>query len=464
MVTEQDQRSTSLGARAARNLATTTKTAPQMEAISPRWLLRMLPWVDVEAGTFRVNRVRVLGDAYDRVALPMVDGQAVIDADTIASLPMFAGLDRSVAEKLAAEFDTEHIEAGGNVFGQGDPGDRLYIVVRGKLDIRATDVGGGHVSLGLLQDGDYFGEMALLNGAPRNATVTALRPTTLASLSRAAFDKLLKGRPAVRATFQELAEARLAGRHEVQANLMAGHDGEPDLTATYVDYQEHPREYTLSVVQTVLRAHTRITDLYSSPMDQLREQLRLTIESMRERQEWEMLNNEDFGLLHNVKRSMRIPTRTGPPTPDDLDELLARVWKEPAFFLAHPRAIAAFGRECTLRGTPPPTIDVFGSPMITWRGVPLVPTDKIGITGTSDALTSRILLMRVGEERQGVVGLHQPRLGDPKLPSLVIRANGVDQKGVANYLVSLYFSIAVLTDDALGSLEGVEIGRYRDRF
>ena len=53
---------------------------------------------------------------------------------------------------------------------------------------------------------------------------------------------------------------------------------------------------------------------------------------------------------------MTLSTRTGAPTPDDLDELIARVWKEPAFFLAHPRAIAAFGRECTRRGVPPPTV------------------------------------------------------------------------------------------------------------
>jgi CRP-like cAMP-binding protein len=464
MITDQERVGSSLGVRAARNLATTTKTAPQMEAISPRWLLRLLPWIDIEAGTFRVNRVRVLGDTHDRVAMPVVDGKAVVDADALLSLPLFTGLDRTVAQRLAGEFQTEQVAAGTDVFSQGDAGDRFYVVARGKLDIRSSDIGGGQVSLGLLQDGDYFGEMALLDDLPRNATVTALRPTLLVSLTRAAFTRLLARRPEVRALFEEVAEARSAGRREMEASLMAGHDGEPDLTATFVDYEEHPREYSLSVVQTVLRAHTRITDLYSSPMDQLREQLRLTIESMRERQEWEVLNNAEFGLLNNVGRTMRIPTRTGPPTPDDLDELLSRVWKEPAFFLAHPRAIAAFGRECTLRGVPPPTINVFGTPMLTWRGVPLVPSDKIGVAGSHDSLTTTILLMRVGEQRQGVVGLHQPRLGDPKLPSLVIRSNGVDQKGIANYLVSLYFSAAVLTEDAIGALDGVEIGRYRDRF
>ena len=93
---------------------------------------------------------------------------------------------------------------------------------------------------------------------------------------------------------------------------------------------------------------------------------------MKERQEWDLINHADFGLLGQAEPWMRVRSRTGRPTPDDLDELLARVWKKPGFFLAHPRAIAAFGRECTRRGVPPPTVNLFGSPFLTWRGVPFV--------------------------------------------------------------------------------------------
>ena len=215
-------------------------------------------------------------------------------------------------------------------------------------------------------------------------------------------------------------------------------------------------------VQTVLRAHSRVTDLYRSPMDQLKEQLRLVLEACRERQEWELLNNHGFGLLNNTAPSQRLPTRNGPPTPDDMDELLSLVWKEPAFFLAHPKAIAAFGRECTRRGVPPPTVGIYGAQFLTWRGVPIVPSDKIGLDKSGGDATTSILLMRVGAERQGVVGLHQPSIGDPKLPSVAIRFNGIDSRGVASYLVSLYFSAAILTDDAIGVLENVEIGQYHD--
>ena len=91
-------------------------------------------------------------------------------------------------------------------------------------------------------------------------------------------------------------------------------------------------------------------------------------------------------LRHAGQRRPRAdhPHADGPPTPDDLDELLTKVWKEPAFFLAHPLAIAAFGRECTSRGVPPPTVSLFGSQFITWRGVPLIPSDKVGVEGEQD--------------------------------------------------------------------------------
>ena len=153
-------------------------------------------------------------------------------------------------------------------------------------------------------------------------------------------------------------------------------DTDPDLPETFVDYEEHPREYFLSAITTVLDVQTRVSDLYSRPFDQIQEQLRILIEKVKETHESELINNPEYGLIANVAPSMILPTRTGAPTPDDLDELIARVWKEPAFFLAHPEAIASFGRECTRRGVPPPTVNVFGSPFLTSRGLPLAPSDR----------------------------------------------------------------------------------------
>jgi hypothetical protein len=295
-----------LGVEAARQLGVVTKTVPMMEQITPRWLISFLPWVPVEAGRYRVNKVK-----------PTAPG-------------------------------TRTVECG--------PGEEVLL---------------------------------------------------------------------------------------------------PEI---YVDYEENPREYTLSAVTTTLDVHTRISDLYRSPHDQIREQLRLIIEKIKERQERELVNNKGYGLLSSVAADMRIKTRKGAPTPDDLDELIARIWKEPAFFLAHPRAIAAFGRECTRRGVPPPIVTLFGSPFMTWRGLPLVPCDKLPV----EAEKTSILLLRTGEQKQGVVGLFQPGLAGEVSPSLTVRFMGIDHKAIASYLISLYCSIAVLTEDALGVLEDVDVSQYHE--
>jgi hypothetical protein len=317
----------SLNIKTARNLAHTTKSVPMMEEITPRWLLTFLPWVAVEAGTYRVNKRKKIQGADEKAC------------------------------------------------------------------------------------SNEYGEKAI--------------------------------------------------------ELISGHHGEPVLPHTFTDYEENPREYPLSLVQTVLRIHTRVSDIYNNPINQLQEQMRLTTEAMKERQEWEMINNPEFGLVHSVAPSMRLQTKKGIPTPDDMDELLARVWKKPAFFLAHPKAIAAFGRECTRRGVPPATVNIYGSPFITWRGVPIVPCDKLLVNGQSwtdcHEGNSSILLMRVGESPQGVVGLHQPGIPDSQhSPSLSVKFAGIDNQSIASYVLSLYFSTAVLTDDALGMLENVEVGYYHD--
>jgi hypothetical protein len=306
MATEE-ARSPALGPTAARNLATTTKTPPQMLEITPRWLVQLLQWVPVEAGSYRVNKVK---------------GESPVD-------------------------------------------------------------------------------------------------------------------------------------------MVCSVQGEKELPESFVPYEEKPREYTLSAISTIINVQTRVSDLFSSPMDQVREQLRLAIESVKERQESELINNSEYGLLTNAAATMRIKTRKGAPTPDDFDELIARVWKEPAFFLAHPRAIAAFGRECTRRGVPPATVTMFGSQFLTWRGLPIVPSDKLDVTGGANGKTS-VMLLRVGEKKQGVVGLVQPGIPGEQTPGLTVRFMGINRKAIAQYLVSLYCSAAILVEDALGVLEDVEVGNYHE--
>ncbi len=456
----------SLSTGAARQLATTTKTVPQMVSITPRWFLRLLPWIQLEAGTYRVNRRKVIMSEEGPVRVTLTGDQAKIEAHDLRKLALFHDLDDSMIEMLASKFANERYNTGDMIINSGKPGDKFYIIASGKVQVWVTGRYGQKVELAILADGDHFDETALLEEIPLTSNVQALTPCLMLALERTSFTESINQASELRSHLERIVQQRRAsdslildGHGEKPIDLSTVHTGEPDLPETFVDYEEAPREYGLSVVQTALRVHTHVSDIYNNPINQLGEQLRLTIEAVKERQEWEMINNPEIGLLNNVAPSCSVQTRSGPPTPDDMDELLDRVWKQPAFFLAHPRAIAAFGRECTRRGVPPPTVEIFGSPFVTWRGVPLIPTDKLMVIGGE---TTNILLMRVGEREQGVVGLHQTGIPNEHLPSLSVRFMGIDNKAIASYLITSYYSVAVLVDDALGVLENVEVASYYD--
>ena len=131
--------------------------------------------------------------------------------------------------------------------------------------------------------------------------------------------------------------------------------------------------------------------------------------------------------------------------------------EEPAFFLTHPLAIAAFGRECTRRGVPPPTVSLFGSQFLTWRGIPLIPSDKVPV---ADGKT-KILLLRVGDKRQGW-SASISRASRASSPGLSVRFMGINNQAIASYLISLYCSLAVHSPDALAVLDDVEIAKFHD--
>jgi hypothetical protein len=463
----------SLGSAGARLLAHTTKTNVKMAGVTPKWLLQLLPWVDVHSGTYRINRKKVVVPRERRIALVHDNGHTHVTAESLQALSLLSEVDEGLLAALADRFESERVEAGATVVEEGADGDKFYVIAQGRLEVSTLGLYGQRLRLEILGEGSYFGEVSLLGGGSRTATVTALTPCLLLSLERRRFDEMLDRAPGVR----ERLEARMQQRNATKATAVneygeettevySGTEAEPHLPHVFVDYDESPTEIPLHVLQSVLRINTRISDIYSDPHDQLQEQLRLTIAPIIERQEWEIVNNPDIGLLHTAPPAMRVQTRSGPPTPDDLDELLARVWKKPSFFLAHPRAIAAFGRECTRRGTPPPTVELFGSPFMTWRGVPLVPCDKLAIDETirDGKMTgvTNILLMRVGEEFQGVVGLRFSGLAGEVAPSLSVRLMGIDDTATASYLVTLYHGVAPLVDDAVGVLENVSVSHYHD--
>ncbi|MFI0404569.1 family 2B encapsulin nanocompartment shell protein [Actinomadura sp. 3N508] len=462
------ERQLALSTRAARNLATTTKSVPQMQGITPRWLLRQLPWVRADAGTYRVNR-RLTYQLGDGLVTFVNDGAAIrVIPPELTELPPLRGFtDTALLDGLAGRFVQHEYAPGETIAEAGRPADTVHLIAHGKVQVTAPGEYDAETRVDILDGGRFFGDRALLgagdgpDGAAAETwphTYRALTPVILLSLSPETIAELTERFDSLRAHLEEFRSAPVPPqtRHgEAAIDLASGHDGEPSLPSTFVDYEASPREYEMSVTQTLLRVHTRVADIYNGPMDQVEQQLRLTIEEVRERQEHELINNRDFGLLHNADLRHRIQTHGGPPTPADMDELLARRRKT-RFFLAHPKTIAAFGRECTRVGIYPASVVVDGYRAHAWRGVPIFPCDKIPI---SRAGTSSVLALRTGEDDQGVIGLQRTGIPNEVRPGLSVRFTGIDDRAIMSYLVSAYYSAAVLVPDALGVLENVEIAR-----
>ncbi|MFE3584010.1 family 2B encapsulin nanocompartment shell protein [Streptomyces vinaceus] len=452
----------SLATAAARNLATTTKSAPQMQEITSRWLLKMLPWVSVQGGTYRVNRRLSYSVGDGRVEFVKTGTQVQVIPAELGELPLLRTYeDLDVLTELAQRCRQIDFEAGQELTSFGSASDTVFLLAHGRVEQIGPGPYGDDAVLRTVADGAYFGEDSLVDDeAIWEYTARAVTSGTALVLSRQDFQLLAVRVDSLRAHVEaqrSLPAQRSNQYGEAAIDLSAGHHGEAVLPGTFVDYEARPREYELSIAQTVLRVHTRVADLYNQPMNQTEQQLRLTVEALRERQEHEMLNNPEFGLLHNAEYDQRIQPHDGGPSPDDLDQLLS-MRRGSDMFLAHPKAIAAFGRECNKRGLVPETIDVGGTRMTTWRGVPIFPCNKIPI---SDARTTSILCMRTGEDESGVIGLHQPGIPDEIEPSMSVRFMGISEQAIISYLVTAYFSAAVLVPDALGILENVEIARWR---
>ncbi|CAM5301820.1 MULTISPECIES: family 2B encapsulin nanocompartment shell protein [Streptomyces] len=460
--TEQGKPQQSLGTAAARNLATTTKSAPQMQEISSRWLLRMLPWVNVQGGTYRVNRRLTYAVGDGRVTFVKTGDRVDVIPAELCELPALRDYeDEEVLSELAQRCQQREFTAGSVIASFGSQADEVLLLAHGRVEKLGTGPYGEDESLGVLADGAYLGDQALLDAdAIWEYSVRAVTACTVLVLPRQDVERVAERADSLREHLEQLRtipEQRTNKYGEREIDLAAGHSGEPDIPHTFVDYEARPREYELSVAQTVLRIHSRVADLYNQPMNQTEQQLRLTVEALKERQEHELINNREFGLLNNCEYDQRLQPHDGVPSPDDMDELLCRR-RGTKLFLAHPRAISAFGRELNKRGLVPETIEMAGNRIPTWRGVPIFPCNKIPVT---DARTTSIIAMRTGESEQGVIGLQQSGIPDEIEPSLSCRFMGINEQAIIKYLVTAYYSAAVLVPDALGVLENVEIGRWR---
>jgi CRP-like cAMP-binding protein len=119
-------------------------------------------------------------------------------AEAMASIPFFSGVDAAILESVRRGMRTRRFRRGEVIFHQGDPGDALFIVTSGAIKITLPSESGDEAILTTLRAGDVFGELALLDGAPRSATATALEATETLILPREQFRELLATEPAIR--------------------------------------------------------------------------------------------------------------------------------------------------------------------------------------------------------------------------------------------------------------------------
>jgi ATP-binding cassette, subfamily B, bacterial len=131
-----------------------------------------------------------------------------VEARLLSRVPIFRRLSPPQLATLAHLVATERFAAGELIVREGEPGDRLYILTQGRVEVIAEGAAGRSRRLAELRDGDYFGEVALLRSAPRMASVRGLSPTSALVLARQPFLALLAANPELRAAFEASVEAR----------------------------------------------------------------------------------------------------------------------------------------------------------------------------------------------------------------------------------------------------------------
>ena len=133
---------------------------------------------------------------------------ARIESTRLRRIPLFESLGDEALADVASAFDSEAFGDGETVFSNGEMGDAFYVIARGVVEILRRGLNGSQYVAAVLEDGDFFGEMALLSNEPRNASVRSRGITTLLRLDRDSFDDLLERDDDARSLVEGVAEAR----------------------------------------------------------------------------------------------------------------------------------------------------------------------------------------------------------------------------------------------------------------
>ena len=135
--------------------------------------------------------------------------KADMTTEHLKLIELFSDLHNPLLEEIISYMDTEHFEEQQTVIQQGEEGDKFYIIVRGRVEVMLEQELNSMKRLAVLEDGDYFGEMALLKEIPRTATIRTLNSCTLLSMKRSHFYKILDESTSFRQRIEEAYGIRL---------------------------------------------------------------------------------------------------------------------------------------------------------------------------------------------------------------------------------------------------------------
>lgn len=139
-------------------------------------------------------------------------GGAQVESNRLRQLPFFRSIDSGALDEISRLFVTEKFEAGATVVEQGDQGDKFYLIARGKVEVMIAAERGERRKVAVLEDGDHFGEIALMQHIPRTASIVTATPCWLLSLSYNHFHPLLLRYPAIREELEATLKSRMQRR------------------------------------------------------------------------------------------------------------------------------------------------------------------------------------------------------------------------------------------------------------
>ena len=151
-----------------------------------------------------------------RAAQTAVPAQPVF-ARPLPKSPLFEVLEPAERDALVREMELEQHDEGSVIISEGEPGSAMYVIAHGEVKVFTRSASGSTVYLAKLGEGDFFGEVSVLTGRPRTATITASQPTELLRLDKEKLDNALAKYPRIREVLDEFYRARAT--HTVEAMI-----------------------------------------------------------------------------------------------------------------------------------------------------------------------------------------------------------------------------------------------------